>query len=127
MFQQTLSPTPTLWLTILVSLIPLAALLYMLAIRRMTAWIAAIIVGVITIPLGVGVWHAPLADTLKSYLYGGLTGIWVIDWITFWGLIIFNTLVLGPECSRASKTGWCITRQPTFASRPSCWPGPLAL
>ncbi len=40
------------------------------------------------------VWHAPLAGTLKSYLYGGLTGFWVIDWITFWGLIIFNTLVL---------------------------------
>ena len=31
---------------------------------------------------------------MKSYLYGGLTGFWVIDWITFWGLIIFNTLVL---------------------------------
>jgi len=34
-----------------------------------------------------------LIGTLKSYLYGGLTGFWVIDWITFWGLIIFNTLV----------------------------------
>ena len=30
---------------------------------------------------------------MKSYLYGGLTGMWVIDWITFWGLVIFNTLV----------------------------------
>ncbi len=45
-------------------------------------------------------WHAPLANTLKSYLYGGLTGFWVIDWITFWGLIIFNTLVLTGDFER---------------------------
>ncbi len=94
MFQQTLSPTPNLWITVFVALVPLAALLYMLAVVRMTAWLATIIVGAITIPLGVLVWHAPLAGTLRSYLYGGLTGFWVIDWITFWGLIIFNTLVL---------------------------------
>src|SRR5580698_8701090 len=94
MFQQILSPTPNLWITVFVALVPLAALLYMLAVVRMTAWLATIIVGAITIPLGVLVWGAPLADTLKSYLYGGLTGFWVIDWITFWGLIIFNTLVL---------------------------------
>ncbi len=73
---------------------PLIALLFMLAALRMTAWLASIIVGVITIPIGVFVWHAPFQGTLKSYLYGGLTGFWVIDWITFWGLIIFNTLVL---------------------------------
>src|SRR4029077_15410526 len=56
--------------------------------------------GVITIPVGVFVWHAPLAGTLKSYLNGGLTGFWVIDWITFWGLIIFNTLVLTGDFER---------------------------
>jgi L-lactate permease len=94
MFQQTLNPAGNLWFTVVVALIPFAALLYMLAVRRMTAWLATIIAGAITIPLGVLVWHAPLVDTLKSYLYGGLTGFWVIDWITFWGLIIFNTLVL---------------------------------
>ena len=72
----------------------------MLAALRMTAWLASILVGVITIPIGVFVWHAPLAGTLKSYLYGGLTGFWVIDWITFWGLIIFNTLVLTGDFER---------------------------
>ena len=78
----------------------------MLAALRMTAWLASIIVGVITIPLGMLVWHAPLANTLKSYLYGGLTGIWVIDWITFWGLIIFNTLVITGDFERFK--GWMI-------------------
>ncbi len=100
MFEQTLDPTGHVWLSVLISLVPLIALLFMLAALRMTAWLASILVGAITIPIGVIVWHAPLAGTLKSYLYGGLTGFWVIDWITFWGLIIFNTLVLTGDFER---------------------------
>jgi lactate permease len=94
MFEQVLDPAGHLWLSVLISLVPLFALLFMLAALRMTAWLASIIVGAVTIPLGILVWHAPLEGTLRSYLYGGLTGFWVIDWITFWGLILFNTLVL---------------------------------
>jgi len=94
MFQQILNPTGTLWLTVFASLVPLLALLFMLAILRMTAWLATICAGVITMLVGALVWHAPLASMLKSYALGGLTGFWVIDWITFWGLMIFNTMVL---------------------------------
>ncbi|HWF40163.1 MAG TPA: L-lactate permease [Candidatus Acidoferrales bacterium] len=93
MFQQVLNPAGNLWLSVLISLVPLIALLFMLAALRMTAWIATIVAGVITIGLGIIVWHAPFSAIMKSYFYGGLTGLWVIDWITFWGLIIFNTLV----------------------------------
>jgi len=100
MFEQVLNPAGHLWLSVLISLVPLIALLFMLAVFRMTAWLATILVGAITIPVGVLVWHAPLIGTLKSYLYGGLTGFWVIDWITFWGLIIFNTLVLTGDFER---------------------------
>ncbi len=106
MFQQTLNPAGNLWLTVLVAMIPFAALLYMLAVLRLTAWLATILGGVITILLGVLVWHAPVRDTLKSYLYGGFTGFWAIDWITFWGLIIFNTLVLTGMFDRFKK--WMI-------------------
>ncbi|HEY6903699.1 MAG TPA: L-lactate permease, partial [Candidatus Acidoferrales bacterium] len=93
MFEQSLNPTGHLWLTILAALTPLIALIFMLTVFRVTAWLATIFAGLITVPAGVLVWHAPLANTLKSYLFGGLTGIWSIDWITFWALIIFNTLV----------------------------------
>src|SRR6202158_3835202 len=106
MFEQILDPTGHVWLSVLVSLVPLIALLFMLAVLRMTAWQASILVGFITIPIGVLVWHAPLDGTMKSYLYGGLTGFWVIDWITFWGLIIFNTLVLTGEFDRFKR--WMI-------------------
>ena len=83
-----------MWLTILAALIPFAALLFMLTVLRITAWLATILGGLVTIAVGVLVWHAPFSTTLRVYLYGGLQGIWVVDWITFWGLIIFNTLVL---------------------------------
>jgi lactate permease len=106
MFQQTLDPAGNLWLTVLIAMIPFAALLCMLAALRLTAWLATILGGVLTILLGVLVWHAPLRDTLKSYFFGGFTGFWAIDWITFWGLIIFNTLVLTGRFDRFKK--WMI-------------------
>lgn len=106
MFEQTLNPTGHLWLTVTAALVPLVALIFMLAFFRVTAWLAAILAGVITVPIGVIVWHAPLANTMKSYLFGGLTGIWAIDWITFWGLIIFNTLVLTGDFGRFK--GWLV-------------------
>src|SRR6266704_1471552 len=106
MFQQTLNPAGNLWLTVLIAMVPFIALLYMLATLRLTAWLATIIGGLLTMLLGVLVWHAPAGDTLKSYLYGGFTGFWAIDWITFWGLIIFNTLVLTGMFERFKK--WMI-------------------
>jgi len=99
-FHQILTPTGNLWSTILLALLPLGVLLFMLAVLRLTAWLAAILAGIITVAIGVLGWHAPLSATLRAYLYGGLQGAWVIDWITFWGLIIFNTLVLTGDFDR---------------------------
>jgi lactate permease len=93
-FDQVLIPTSGLWSTVLLALVPLIVLLFLLAVLRMTAWLATLIASVITVAIGVWVWRAPLGDTLQSYLYGSLEGAWVVDWITFWGLVIFNTLVL---------------------------------
>src|SRR5271154_3114681 len=106
MFVQTLNPAGHLWLTVLIALVPMIALIFLLVVFRITAWISTILLGVITIPLAVLVWHAPLEGTLKSYLYGGLTGVWAINWITFWGLIIFNTLVLTGDFDRFK--GWMV-------------------
>lgn len=103
MFEQTLIPLDTLWLTVLVALIPLILLLFMLAGLRMTAWLATVIVSAFTVPLSIIVWRVPAMDALKSYLYGGLTGVWVINWITFWGLIIFNSLVLTGDFERFKR------------------------
>ena len=108
MFNQTLVPVGSLWVTVLVSLVPVIFLLFLLAVLRMTAWLATLVAGLVTIPIGVLVWRAPFAATLRSYLYGGLTGVWVVDWITFWGLILFNTLVLTGDFERFRK--WMVSQ-----------------
>ncbi len=94
MFHQTLTPTGSLATTVVVGLVPLALLLALLAGIRMTAWLACVVASAVTLLLGVYVWHAPFGAAMRAYFYGSLTGVWVVDWITFWGLIIFNTLVI---------------------------------
>src|SRR5256885_7810940 len=94
MFTQTLVPLGSLWLTVLVAFIPLVVLLALLAGFRVTAWLATLVAGVVTTAIAILVWHTPAALIGRAYLYGGLQGVWAVDWITFWGLMIFNTLVL---------------------------------
>jgi lactate permease len=100
MFTQTLVPLGSLSLTVLGAFVPLIALLTLLAGFRVTAWLATLVASVITAALGIWIWHAPAGLMLQAYLYGGLQGVWAVDWITFWGLMIFNTLVITGEFER---------------------------
>src|SRR5208283_1015617 len=94
MFQQILSPTGNLARTWLVALVPVVLLLVLLAVYRMSAWLAALIGSMVTFLLAVLVWRMPFGDGARAYLYGSATGIWAVDWITVWGVILFNTLVV---------------------------------
>jgi len=93
MFKQILDPTGNLFLTWLIALIPVAALLFMLAVLRWSAWVATLIGSLITLALGLWVWQMPFDDGVRAYVYGSATGVWNVDWITFWGVMLFNTLV----------------------------------
>jgi lactate permease len=93
MFTQILNPTGNLFVTWLVALVPVVLLLVLLAGLRLSAWIAVIIGSVVTFLLALFVWKMPLDDGIRAYLYGSATGIWNVDWITFWGVVLFNTLV----------------------------------
>src|SRR6202045_3124112 len=93
MFAQILDPTGNLFLTWLVALIPVVLLLFLLAGLRLSAWIAVLIGSIVTFLLGLWVWKMPLDDGMRAYLYGAATGVWNVDWITFWGVMLFNTLV----------------------------------
>jgi L-lactate transport len=94
MFQQVLNPTGNLGLTVLVALIPVVLLLVLLAVFRITAWLAAIIGSLFTLIVAIAVWHLPVGAGIASYLIGSANGFWAVDWITFWGVVIFNTLKL---------------------------------
>ena len=93
MFTQILDPMGNLFLTWLVALIPVVLLLFLLAGLRMSAWLAVLIGSIVTFLLGLWVWQMPLGDGVRAYLYGSATGVWNVDWITFWGVMLFNTLV----------------------------------
>jgi lactate permease len=92
-FVQTLDPLHSTLGSTLLALVPLALLLVLLAVLRMTAWQAVIIGAAVTIILAITVWGAPAGGTFGAWAIGAGTGIWSIDWITFWGVIIYNTLV----------------------------------
>ncbi|HML13052.1 MAG TPA: L-lactate permease, partial [Xanthobacteraceae bacterium] len=94
MFKQILDPTGNLLVTWIVAMIPVILLLVLLAVFRMSAWIATLIGSLVTFALGLWVWHMPFEDGVRAYLYGSATGIWNVDWITFWGVMLFNTMVV---------------------------------
>ena len=94
MFTQILDPLNSITLTCLVALIPVVFLLVLLAVFRTPAWIATFLGSALTFLLAVFVWKMPLDIGTQAYLNGSATGVWNVDWITFWGLILFNTLSL---------------------------------
>ncbi|MFI4982612.1 MAG: L-lactate permease, partial [Nevskiales bacterium] len=94
MFNQVLNPLGNMAATAAVALVPLAVLLLLLVWLRRTAWLAALIGSVVTFLLAWLVWGMPLDSGARSYFYGSLNGAWAVDWITFWGLMLFNTLVI---------------------------------
>ena len=93
MFTQILDPIGNLFVTWLVALVPVVLLLFLLAGLRMSAWVAVLIGSIVTFLLGLWVWKMPFGDGLRAYAYGSATGVWNVDWITFWGVMLFNTLV----------------------------------
>ena len=94
MFKQILDPTGSLLVTGAIALIPVVFLLVLLAVFRVSAWLAVLLGSIVTFLLALLVWHMPLRDGSLAYLYGSATGMWNVNWITFWGVMLFNTLVV---------------------------------
>jgi lactate permease len=92
-FTQSLNPAHSTFGSTLIALVPIVLLLILLPVMRMSAWRAVIIGAVVTIILAITVWGAPAGSTFGAWAVGAGTGLWSIDWITFWGVIIYNTLV----------------------------------
>ena len=92
-FTQHLNPLNSVLGSTLVALLPLALLLVLLAIMRVTAWLAVIIGAVVTIIMAITIWGAQAGPTFQAWGIGAATGIWSIDWIVFWGVVIYNVLV----------------------------------
>jgi lactate permease len=107
-FTQQLNPVSSTLGSTLVALLPLALLLVLLAVLRVTAWLVVIIGAVVTIIMAIAIWGAPAGATFQAWGIGAATGIWSIDWIVFWGVVIYNVLV--ETGAFASFQRWLITQ-----------------
>src|SRR5215472_4323606 len=94
MFTQLIDPVGNLTLTCLVALIPVVSLLVMLAVWRLPAWLATLLGSLLTFLLAVWIWKMPFDQGAHAYVYGAATGVWNVNWITFWGMVLFNTLAV---------------------------------
>src|SRR5882724_12799830 len=92
MFTQLIDPLDNLTLTCLVALIPVVSLLVMLAVFRLPAWLATLLGSIITFALAAWVWKMPFDNGSHAYVYAAATGVWNVDWITIWGMVLFNTM-----------------------------------
>ncbi|MCE3553068.1 L-lactate permease [Pseudonocardia sp. RS11V-5] len=92
-FTQILDPVGSVAGSTFLALVPVVVLLALLAGLRLSAWQAVIIGSVVTVLLAIFVWGAPASGTGVAYGLGAATGVWSVDWIVFWGVIIYNTLV----------------------------------
>lgn len=92
-FIQVLDPLHSVAGTTLLALVPVAVLLTLLAVFRLSAWKAVLIGAAVTIVLAITVWHAPVPNVFGAYGLGAATGVWSVDWIVLWGVVIYNTLV----------------------------------
>jgi lactate permease len=108
MFTQVIDPLNNLTLTCLVALIPVVSLLILLAVFRWPAWLAVLVGSIITFVLALWVWRMPFDSGGRAYAYGAATGVWNVDWITFWGMVLFNTL--GVSGLFDSFRRWLISR-----------------
>jgi lactate permease len=94
MFTQLLDPLGNLTLTCLVALVPVVSLLAMLAVWRLPAWLATLLGSLLTFVLALWIWKMPFDNGVHAYAYGAATGVWNVNWITFWGMVLFNTLAV---------------------------------
>src|SRR5713226_6287532 len=93
-FHQTYQPVfGNLLASAIVAGLPLYVLFYMLAVRRMKAWICAISAMLTAFVLGWLVWGMPFGVTLGTATEGMAFGLWPISWIVLNAVFFHNLTV----------------------------------
>lgn len=93
MFQQSLAPAGNLFWSAMVSIIPLAVLLFLLAGLRWKAQWASLSTLVVGLLLAWWVWKMPLTQALSASLDGMAQAVLAILWLTFNAIWIHNMTV----------------------------------
>jgi lactate permease len=76
-----------------VAAIPTVVLLYLLAVKRKPAWIAALVGLAMTLIVAVAGYRMPISLAASSAAYGAAFGLFPICWIVFWAIVLYNVTV----------------------------------
>ena len=94
MFRLLLKPVgDSLWLSFLVGMLPVVAVLVLLGLLRRPAWqaaLAGLIVGLIN---AVSAWHMPIGLAVAAVLNGAVFALWPVMWIVVNALLLYNIAV----------------------------------
>ncbi len=94
MWQQHYTPLGgSLALSALAAAIPLFVLLYLLGVRRTTAWIAALSGLGATLVVAIGVYQMPAGLAVSASAMGAAFGLLPITWIIFWAIFLYRMTV----------------------------------
>ncbi len=77
----------------LIATVPIAVLLFCLAVLRKPAWIAALSGLIASMALAIVGYRMSLQHVLSSAAYGACFGLFPICWIVFWALVLYEITV----------------------------------
>lgn len=77
----------------LIALLPTLLLLYLLAVLRKSAWVAALAGLIAALLLAMVGYGMSVGHALSSAAYGACFGIFPISWIVFWALVLYEISV----------------------------------
>ncbi|WP_243439502.1 L-lactate permease [Fundidesulfovibrio soli] len=93
----------------LVAGIPIYALFYFLAVKRMKGHVAGAIASLLALVLGIAFWGIPASTAIGSYSYGFVYGLFPIVWIVITAIWVYNMTVESGEFEIIKNSLACIT------------------
>ena len=94
MWQQSYSPVAgSLGWSALVAALPVAALLYAIGIRKVTAWKSSVLGLVAAMLVALLVYRTPPLLVVNAALYGATFGAFPIFWVIYWAILLYRLTV----------------------------------
>ena len=81
------------WLSFLIAILPVVAVLVLLGLLRRPAWQAALAGLIVAMIVAVSAWHMPIGLALNSVLNGAVFALWPVMWIVVNALLLSNIAV----------------------------------
>jgi L-lactate transport len=76
-----------------VAVLPIAALLYAIGVRRVTAWQSSLIGLVAALVVAIAAYRMPAVLAIDSAVYGAAFGAFPIFWVIYWAIVLYKLTV----------------------------------